>query len=404
MVVSPSLAAMEEQLLGLSDLMPQQEDPLAQAAAMAPVRPPLPPAVGAAAAAAEAEAVPLPRLLFSFGVSPSGPASAEMLMSLLHHEGTKSVDARLKECGVKSMGSRLKIQSAAQKALTESAAVPKPPSQMAKPVACQVGGVIVVTGDVDSIKERPARDVCRELEADDPELLVLAATADREVLCAELKRRGFKTGARLKLERALPTLARERAAAENERLIEEAREAALQAALEEQRAIRTAALTVEAEAALAAEEARVAEEEAQQAEMEALYEQYQRELAAELAAQPTEVDKLKAQRRRDNAAKREAAEAEAAAAAAAAAAEAAEAAATVEGEAPTGESERHTAPGVDAAQASARASLPPTDDEALLVDVCEGVGGVQGLAWYNASMQRDEDGDEAQEFVELDVP
>ena len=354
---------MAEQLLGLSGLVGQQ-DPL-QIAATAQDHP----SDVAIAQAVEADAsIPLPRYLFTFGLSPNGPASAEMLLSLLHHEGTKSVDARLKECGVKSIGQRLKIQTAVQRALNTSSAVPPPPRDMPRPVAVQVEGVIVVTGDVSSIKGPQARQLVQELvgSADRIDSLVaLAGAGDREALTTELKRLGFKTGTRLKLEQALPAVAAERAAAEREAIKEAAREAALQQHLEEQRAERNAALAAEAELARVAEAARLEAEAAREAELDALYAQYEREMKPELS----EVERLKQSRktrREENEAKR-VEEADAAAAA------------------------------VPVMEKSAVVELAP-----LLVDVVAGGdGGVQGLDCSNAKLTADEEGDEAHEFVDL---
>ena len=84
----------EEQLLGLSSLLVREADE--------------PSAPSSSSSAPPSSTVlddpsQLPRFLFSFGLSPSGVASADALLSLLHHEGMKAVDARLKEAGVKSI-------------------------------------------------------------------------------------------------------------------------------------------------------------------------------------------------------------------------------------------------------------------------------------------------------------
>ena len=257
----------EESLLGLSQLLSTADDPLSSLSA-----PPTEKATQSSGAASSADSVekhdaslPLPRYLFTFGLSPSGPASAEMLMSLLHHEGTKSLDSRLKECGVKSIGQRLKIQTAVKKALDGTSRVPPAPRDMPKPVACQVEGVIVMTGDVSSIKGPSASDVVRELvsAADDVEALVeVAGQGDRDALTSELKRRGFKTGARYKLEQALTTMASERKTRLAEEKVEAEREVVHQKHLEEQRAEAAVHMEREVKIALAAEEVRVAEEEA----------------------------------------------------------------------------------------------------------------------------------------------
>ena len=53
--------------------------------------------------------------------------------------------------------------------------------------------------------------------------------------------------------------------------------------------------------------------------------------------------------------------------------------------------------------------LPPalqaglaTKADALLIDAVQSDGGVQGLGWRAEGLQVDEDGDEADEFIELD--
>lgn len=333
--------------------------------------------------------LPLPRFLFSFGLSPSGPASAEMLHSLLHHEGMKSVDARLKECGIRSVGQRLKICSRVLKAAESSSAIPPHPRNMARPVAVQVDGVIVVTGDLPTIKPKAARELVQELVADHAnvdQLIALAGQGDRSALTAELKRLGFKTGARLRLEQALPSLAAEHAARENLRVVEQAQEAALQQHREEQRAEVTGRLEAQAQAAQAAEAARVASEEAQQAEREELYAQYQREMGDELS----EVEKLKQSRREANAAKREAAEREAT-----------EALSTVLSGC---ERQAFIAVTADApAHVPIRTGTPSPSPPLLplIVDAGDGDGGVQGLQGCYGALLQDDDGDSAHEFIEL---
>mmetsp|Transcript_70866 Transcript_70866/g.117738 ORF Transcript_70866/g.117738 Transcript_70866/m.117738 type:complete len:358 (+) Transcript_70866:76-1149(+) len=351
-----------EQLLGLgaggtfSSLLTPEQDPLASSPSDRPSKTP-------SASDENAEAMPLPRYLFTFGLSPSGPASAEMLMSLFHHEGTKSVDARLKECGVNSLGSRLKITTAVKRALDSSSAVPPPPRNMPKPVAVHAGGVIVLTGDVASIKGPSAQDIVQEIagrvSCDVDALVTLAAQGDRDVLVTELRRLGFKTGARLKLEQALPIVANERAARESERVVEAAREAALQQHKEEHRVEARKAR----EAAMAAEEARAAAEEAR---VEALYEQYEqemmeaaeREAVEEVGETSSEVEKLKQARRTAAAAKRQ-------------------------------------------QQEDGDRCKAATTAEAILTDATESDGGVQGLGWRVEGLHVDDEGDEADEFIEL---
>lgn len=211
---------MEEELLGLSSLMDQQQAQPDPSPPLLTVTQPSQPATSSA------DDIPLPRFLFSYGLSPSGPASAEMLLSLLHHEGIKSVDARLKECGVKQIGKRLQIQNALQHAAAKSSVTPPAPRDMPRPVAVQVDSVIVVTGDVSSIKGPSARDVVQELTGGEnvSALITLAAQDDRDELTAALKQRGFKTGARLKLESALRTVAEEQAAAKALKAVEDSQE------------------------------------------------------------------------------------------------------------------------------------------------------------------------------------
>ena len=356
----------EESLLGLSQLLSTADDPLSSLSA--------PPTAQSSGAASSADSVdkhdaslPLPRYLFTFGLSPSGPASAEMLMSLLHHEGTKSLDSRLKECGVKSIGQRLKIQTAVKKALDGTSRVPPAPRDMPKPVACQVEGVIVMTGDVSSIKGPSASDVVRELvsAADDVEALVeLAGQGDRDALTSELRRRGFKTGARYKLEQALTTMASERKTRLAEEKADAEREVVHQKHLEEQRAEAAVHMEREVKIALAAEEVRVAEEEAV---TEALYEQYEKEMMEkakedeEAAAEVTEVEKLKQARREAKEAK-----------------------------------EREAARQQQEAEAEEKEEMI-RQPEALLADAVD--GGVQGLRVDGLHV--DDDGDEADEFIEL---
>lgn len=318
----------EEQLLGLSSLLVQEADE--------------PSAPSSSSSAPHSSAVlddpsQLPRFLFSFGLSPSGVASADALLSLLHHEGMKAVDARLKEAGVKSIGQRLKIQTAVQKGLDASSSAPPPPVPLAPPPP----------------KPIPAHEILDDARAggaDVEALLELAGSGDRSAVSAELKRLGYKTGARLKLEQALTTVAAERGAEKNARCV---REAAMQAHEEAQAAKREAAAKAARAAALAAAEA----ERARKEEMAELYARYERETMSE-------VDKLKAARKEANAAKRDAASSAQEAGAAASAA------------------------------ASSAASAP------LLVDAPSGNGGVQGLQWHDALLTRDGDGDEAHAFFD----
>lgn len=321
---------LEDQLLGLRDLVPQQQPDTTDA--LKPVEAP-------ARAQPSADDIPLPRFLFSFGLSPSGPASAEALLHLLHYQGMKAVDARLKENGVKSIGSRLKIQTAVQKAAETSSS---PPSAAAPRAV--VAAKAPVANEL--IEE------ARKGGADVDKLVKFASAGDREALSTELKRLGFKTGTRLKLEQALTTVAAEQVALENARVIAEAREAAVKAHREAQRAERAAAQKAAAEAAAVAEEAR-------KAEVAELYAQYQRETLSE-------VEKLKLARKEANAAKREAA-------------------AAAEATGPSG-------------GCSASGDVEEADAGPLLADAPDGSGGVQGLLWHDVALRRDADGDEAHGF------
>lgn len=341
----------EESLLGLSALLVRPEDEDAD------VGPPQPQPQRQAPPATASDDMPLPRFLFSFGISPTSDANAEALIGLLHHEGMKAVDARLKAAGVKSIGQRLRIQTAVQKAADNSAAVPSVPAPPKPP------------------KPPPASEVVELVRADGHDLEALIALAgsgpDRTALTAELKRLGYKTGARLKLEQALSVIAAERAKEENARIVREAREEAVKAHEEAQRAER-ARLQAEA-AARAAEAAAKAKEaeEAAKAERAALYAQYEREMMSE-------VDKLKLARKQANAAKREKEEKE------------------------REERKANGAGGADCVAGGAQAgghaaSLRPAE-QPVLADATDGNGGVQGLEWCERSMHLDDDGDAAHAF------
>ena len=249
----------------------------------------------------------------------------------------KAVDARLKEAGIKSIGQRLKIQTAVQKAADSSNSVPAPPAPPAPP------------------KPPPASEVVEQIVADGHDLEALLSRAgsgpDRSALAAELKRLGYKTGARLRLEQALQAIAAERNREENAKIIREAKEAAVRAYEDEQRVERAAR---QAEAAQRAQEV----EEAARAERAKLFERYEREMMSE-------VDKLKLARKQVNAARR------------------AEQQTTKEAHAFDG----------GGGPSAGRAAQP------FLVDASDGDGGVQGLSCHDAAMAHDDDGDVAHGFL-----
>jgi len=276
----------------------------------------------------------LPSVLAALGCAESVTA-AELLRAHITG-GAKAVDARLKAAGIKSMGQRLKVQNALQQG------APPPRPSTPRDSALEL---------LEELRERSGAEYYASISA-----LAAGGLGQRAILRAELKRFGYTTGARLKLEQALceaaaATAALAEDAQENARLnaqcVEDARLAALAALEHEER--------LEAARSVAAKEAarRVAEEaEAAAAERARLYEQYLEE------TQPiSEVEKLKAARKQANATKRE-----------------------VDGA---------------AEQPQAEATVVSVITEAMVGED----GGVQSLAWLREGLGCDDDGDEAHGFI-----
>ena len=371
-----------EHLLGLADLLPQQE-------VNTFVAPPEQSTVANTAfdSALSAQIDQRSTKLELESLLPNGAPSAEALTQMLRIEGSKCVDAKLKLAGLNSVGKRLKAISVLQ-ILASSAAAP----QAAGAGAAAAAALQPTPGQILDEARRNGHDVdalltlAAQRDISDPgsvQVSVPGQCPPPQALSAELRRLGLKTGARLKLEQALMAAVKaaavREAQAEQQRIeaarlavIEEhrardrqAREEARAAAVEEHRRrdreARDALRARDAEARAAAEAEAEASAEAQRQHMADLYEQYQRETMSE-------VDKLKAERKRANAAKREAAEEE---------------------------SERAVSSAGPAAEQLDRPLSP------LLVDAAGGDGGVQGLGWLSESLLCDQDGEEAHGFFEL---